>query len=134
MSFTVKANMKCFDIGENVSGGTNVDIDITMDSNIAEYFLFKFSPYVFEMGQFKVLIKHDGYNKLEAISMQDDKTIYIVRNKEQFLADVLEGYLDLKLLEKMNSTINTQAINLVSEDEEEVLDEFDDDIDMGDIG
>jgi hypothetical protein len=86
------------------------------------------------MGNFKVFIKHDGYNKLEAISMQDDKTIYIVRNKEQFLADVLEGYLDLKLLEKMNSTINTQSITLLSDDEEEVLDEFDDDIDMGDIG
>lgn len=130
MTFKAKAICKVYDKSDNTKGPDNRTLDIEMDAHTAANFLFKFTPYAFEMGEYKVLINHDGLNNIKGISFHKDDDLIIVANQNQFLSEVLEGYERITVIERLSSMMEFSAFSSSNEDNDEVLDEFDDNIKM----
>lgn len=130
MTFKVQAICKVYSKSDDTKVQDNKTLDIEMDSHMAANFLFKFTPYAFEMGEFKVLLNHDGYNNLIGISFHKDDDLYIVANRNQFLAEVLEGYERINIMERLSNIVEYSAFSSSAPDNDEILDEFDDNIDM----
>ena len=130
MTFNVSAICKVYSKSDTDKAADNKTLNIDMDAHTAINFLFKFAPYGFNMGEFKVLIVHDGYNNLQGISFHRDDDLYIVTNVNQFLSDILEGYERIIMMERLSNIVETSSFSSSTPDSGEVLDEFDDDVDM----
>lgn len=107
MTFTVTARCDKFTKGDNTSEKIDtVDLNIPMDKDKSMNFLFRFMPSSFDLDDYKVLLKFDNYNKLNAVILIDDEFLYVVKNFNQFINDIIEGYNRTRVTEKIVSILD----------------------------
>ena len=129
MSFNVTVETKRFKTGETEDAGENVDLEFVMTALDAGLFLFKVSKNVFEYSGYKVYIATDNLSgEIKGIAFNNDEYSYVVRSKNKFMSDILDGYEKIRLLEKMAGIAEYAQSQLSAPDEDDILDEFDDNV------
>lgn len=112
----------------NLEEVIDVDIDLIVDKNTASNFIFRFAPSVFKIPDtnYQCVLKFDASSNLIGICFIDDEYIYVVKNMNLVLGDLVEGFIRTRLLEK-NSAMMEFDFETASEKDnnEEVVDEFD---------
>ena len=68
--------------------------------------LFKFGPDAFALGQYKVLLKYNEKHNLTCITLHKDDDMYIISNHNQVLNDIHDGYIRLKVMDKLNDIMS----------------------------
>lgn len=131
MTFNITVETKRFTNGDDINAGENIDLDLTMNTIEAGLFLFKISKNVFQYQDYKVLIMPDSATgEAKSISFLTDEYTYIVRSKNKFYNDILTGYEKIRLLEKLSAMAEYAEFQSSAPSDDEILDEFDDNIDV----
>lgn len=103
-----------------------IDLEFELDEQMAGNFLFKFSPSMFELEDYKVGIRYDQYFKMINIILTKDDDVYIVTNMIELLSKIHEGYFRLIAMQKLNDIME---FDFNIEEDEEIHEEFEEDND-----
>jgi len=103
-----------------------LELEFDLDEKMAGNFLFKFSPSMFEMGEYKVGIRFDQFFKMINIILTKDDNVYIVTNMVELLSKIHEGYFRIISMQKLNDIMEFD-FNL-QEDYDEIHEEFEDEM------
>ena len=117
------------DNSESSESLSTTNITLNLDKNIAANFLFRFAPSAFKLDdETKVILRYDKMNNLIGICIFRDQFVYIVKNMNQVLAEILEGFMRIRTTEKITSIMEFDfetASNSYELDENNIPDEFD---------
>ena len=104
-TFSIVARCKKFNKSE---AGEPITEDIVLMFNevAAASILFKFGPDAFAFGQYKVLLKYNEKHNLTCITLHKDDDMYIISNHNQVLNDIHDGYIRLKVMDKLNDIMS----------------------------
>lgn len=131
MTFTVTVETRRFSKDKENDGGENIDLELTMNTMEASMFLFKICKNVFEYKDYKVFIMIDQTTgEAKSVSFLTEEYQYVVRATTKFYSEVLTGYEKIRLLEKLSAVAEYAEFQSSAPDSEEILDEFDDDVDI----
>ena len=129
LSFSVTVETRKYKIGDKTDPGENTDLDITLNVFEASLFLFRIGKPSFEYQNYKILIlPNQSTGELKSIIFNTETHSYIVRSPQSFMIDVLAGYEKIRMLEKLAAIADYAEYSTAPE--EEILDEFDDNIDV----
>ena len=101
-----------------------LELEFELDEKMAGNFLFKFSPSMFELGDYKVGIRFDHFFKMINIILTKDDDVYIVTNMVELLSKIHEGYFRIISMQKLNDIMEFD-FNL-QEDYDDIHEEFED--------
>lgn len=101
-----------------------MELEFELDEKMAGNFLFKFSPSMFELGDYKVGIRFDQFFKMINIILTKDDDVYIVTNMVELLSKIHEGYFRIISMQKLNDIMEFD-FNL-QEDYDDIHEEFED--------
>lgn len=101
-TFSVIARCRKFITGENSKLDTKTDIELNFDLEKASRFLFRFYDNGFIIDDYKLLFKYKyGQSKVEMIALFKDEYTYIVLNEDQLINDVIKGYNNIIMINKL---------------------------------
>ena len=102
------------------------EIVIPITPEIAANFIFRFAPSVFDLPdtEYRVQLKFNNMYVLKGICLLTDEFIYVVKNTNQVLSDIVEGYIRTRMLEKVSSMLEFDYERALLEQEGGVIDEF----------
>lgn len=102
--FNVTAICNHFKSGEEKAIENDVNITLSIDPNLAIKFIFRFSPSVIELSEnFKAVFKYDDTNNLIGLAFIKEDDIYVVKNLNKVFSEITEGYIRLRLLNKISN-------------------------------
>lgn len=78
-----------------------VDIELRFNELTAASLLFKFGPDAFKLNEYKCICKYNEGHNLNGLVLADDECYYIVTNFNQVLNDTHNGYIRLKVMDKV---------------------------------
>lgn len=132
LNLTVTINVPCKKCEKEKHGEIdNTELELVLNILDCSNFLFKFGSNTFKLGDYKAYIMPDPMTgKIKSISFLDDDYVYVVRDKNLFLGEVLAGYEKMRMLEKLSSIAEFTECQSSAPTSDEILDEFDDNVDM----
>ena len=108
MSFNVVFRCAVYE-DTNKSECYNDNIEIEFNKDTAEKFLLRFHEPVFDVDGYKFIFQYNnksGITKLSALTIHNNTALYIVRNLNQVISDVLEGYIQICTMEKTSHVMD----------------------------
>lgn len=99
-------------------------LNFSLSEKEAGYFLFKFTPGLFKLKDYKVGMIFDETHKLKNIVLYKDDYVYIVTNIVRLLSEIHEGYFRLISMNKFNDILEFDFN--IPEDNDEIHEEFED--------
>lgn len=102
----------------------NIIIKLKISKEEASNFIFRFSPSIFKCDKYNVVLKFNDTGILKGIALLYEDNIFIINNFNEFLADIVEGYISIRTTEKLTGIMNFDFENSL-EDSDEIVDEFD---------
>ena len=121
MEFTVTARCRVYDKSDDSKEPYTEDIDLHLNKDQAMGLLLRFAPSHFALDEFKISFHKDGIGDIDGIILIKDNKHYVIKNTNQFISDVHEGYFRLLMLNKLSSLLEMPEIAF---DDSEVVDEF----------
>lgn len=102
MSFNVVFRCAVYeDINSKESYNDSIEIEFNKDT--AEKFLLRFYDPIFDIDGFRFMFQFSnktGITKLASLTLSRNNVLYIVRNLNQIISDVLQGYVQICTMEK----------------------------------
>jgi hypothetical protein len=106
---------------KNIGDYTVEDIELTFDINSARKLLFKFTGRYLLLGEYNIIMNQEDNNNYISI-VDKDHNLYLVTNVNQLLNEVIAGYDNLVVLNKMIDILNYDYSTL--DNNNNVEDEF----------
>ena len=102
--FSVIARCKKFETGVDITPNTpseKVDVELHFDMEKAMRFLFRFFEPGLMIDDYKVILKNNMTGNFECIALFKDEYTYIVLNENQVINDVIKGYNNIIMINKI---------------------------------
>ena len=117
--FTVTARCRLLDEEATSESYNDIQIELELDKADAMGFLFKFTPFMFQMSNGKqIFMKFGDDFRLTAMILldPDNNKKYIVVNPQQVWTEILEAYDQIRLFDKIQALSSIVVPELDSEE------------------
>ena len=104
--FTVTARCRMLEEETTDESYNDIQIDLEMDRTDAMKFLFKFTPFMFQMTNgYQIFMKFGDDYRIIAMILVDveNEKKYIIVNPQQLWSEVLEAYDQIRLFDKITA-------------------------------
>lgn len=129
--FYVNALVKVYskDPEDNDFKPYNKILELSLDKESAEKFLFRFYNPIFNIGDYKFIFNYDNIHEFKYLSIvntnkeEQENCFYVVTNMNQLVSDILEGYMQICSMEKVANIVEFDfecALEDISTIEEEM--------------
>ena len=129
--FYVNALVKVYskDPEDNDFKPYNKILELSLDKESAEKFLFRFYNPTFNIGDYKFIFNYDNMHEFKYLSIvhtnkdEQENCFYVVTNINQLVSDILEGYMQICSMEKVANIVEFDfecALEDISTIEEEM--------------
>lgn len=99
-------------IYENEEGGElierNAIVSLYLNDITAGHFLFRFGENAFEVDDYKIALFYND-NQFKGITLFKDNCIYIVKNINSFMSQVLTGFIKSRAMEKLSNIMEYES-------------------------
>lgn len=91
-----------------------IELEFLLNEDIASNFVFRFAPNIFSIiskngKQYQTILKFDKKHNFIGIAFMDSENLYVVLETEQFVSNILDGYLKTKILNHYSSILDQES-------------------------
>lgn len=124
MNFTIKIKCDHYRKIDTELIEKDIELELNIDKEIASNIIFRFTPPIFNIGKYNVVMKTNDLGILKMIFLNTNDEVFIITNINQFMADVVEGYIRIRTTEKITSIMEFDFETSL-QDSDGIVDEFD---------